>query len=478
MTFDRPLRPPSTAPSCRYGSSRLRFRGPARPLEGRHIAFVGGSETLGRSLARAYPDLVEEALGEVCVNLGQVNASIDVALQDTLIANACRDAALTVMSVTGAANLTNRLYSVHPRRNDRFLRPADPLRLQFPEVDFADICFTRHLLMRLWETDPVRFAAVRTELQAAWSARMRSFIDRIGPDVILLWFAPHSAPSEAELVDTTPQGPDPLFVTQEMLAELRPLVRDVVFVPPCPPSNEHEPLGMTAHRMAADALLPPVRAALELRSWWRPGRHQDARPEDVSVPDHLWHHPEPSPAGTAQLVDGRSPSGPALPWQLDLNEDKAPALRRVAIAVLPFSIAAATEEELALADHLTEDVTADLLGLDDLTVKVPPATTIEQLTLTALDRLRDLDGCDLLLGGTLRIAKGQVRCCVRLLDLERRSYLWIEAFDRAFDRSVRGWEELARDVAGAVVEVMHRPPPASHTSWSAALSRSALSLSV
>ena len=35
---------------CRYGRSRVLFRGPRRPLDVPYVAFLGGTETYGRFL--------------------------------------------------------------------------------------------------------------------------------------------------------------------------------------------------------------------------------------------------------------------------------------------------------------------------------------------------------------------------------------------------------------------------------------------
>jgi hypothetical protein len=213
---------------CRYGTSKLIFRGSGRPLDGRHIAFVGGSETLGASLSLPYPDLLESRLGEVCINFGQMNASIDVAVHEPLIGTACRDAVLTVVSVTGAVNLSNRFYSVHPRRNDRFTKYSPALRSLYPEVDYSQICFTKHLVSQLHSISPTRFERVIEELRAAWSARMRGFLERIGPEVVLSWFAPNLPLGRKQLASCDPASmQEPLFVTMEMLNALRPLVRDL-----------------------------------------------------------------------------------------------------------------------------------------------------------------------------------------------------------------------------------------------------------
>lgn len=256
--------PISYAP-VRYGTSRLLFRGPRRPLEGRHIAFVGSTETFGRAVAEPFPALVEQALGEVCVNLGQANASIDVAVGDAVIAQACRDALVTVVKVMGAQNMSNRFYQVHPRRNDRMTRVSSVMQAIFPEVDFAEFCFTRHLLTRLWEIAPERFHILREELQAAWTARMRGFLEGVGSPTILLWFSPN-LPSDAPW-EARPNflERDPLFVTRRMVDGLRPLVRGVVMVQPQDPAEDtpHGPaMSQASHREAAAALTGMIRTII------------------------------------------------------------------------------------------------------------------------------------------------------------------------------------------------------------------------
>ena len=62
---------------CRYGTSRLLFRGPRKELEGDFVAFLGGTETYGKFIPAPYPQLVEDVLGQTCVNLGFVNAGVE-----------------------------------------------------------------------------------------------------------------------------------------------------------------------------------------------------------------------------------------------------------------------------------------------------------------------------------------------------------------------------------------------------------------
>lgn len=239
----------------------MKFFGPARPVAElwsgggpagaeaiAAVAVLGGSETVARGGGDAYPALLARALGRAVTDLALPSASADAFLRDEARLARARGAGLCVVAAMGAANLTNRLYAVHPRRNDRFLGPSPALRVLFPEVDFAEICFTRHLLLALHEAAPDRFGIVREELRIAWMARMRTLLSRL-PPAILLWSAPEG---EGE----GPLGPDPLFVTADMVEGLRPLVREVVAV-----TVALRP-GAEDHARIAAALLEPVRAHL------------------------------------------------------------------------------------------------------------------------------------------------------------------------------------------------------------------------
>ena len=263
---------------CRYGNARLLFRGPRRPLDGRYIAFVGGTETYGRFISTPFPSLVEERLGVTCVNFGCINASVDAFLNEPVILNACRQSELTVIEITGAQNLSNRFFTVHPRRNDRFLRASTIMRALYPDIDFTEFCFTRHMLTSLCETDPERFAILREELQIAWSARMRQFLAEIGPRTILLWFADHLPSDTPADLHSDRATSDPLFVTRKMIDGLRPLVRGVVMVQPTaralarrgeglilPPhlsAAAATMLGATAHDEAATALTGALQSSI------------------------------------------------------------------------------------------------------------------------------------------------------------------------------------------------------------------------
>ncbi len=264
---------------CRYGLSRIYFRGPKRDLGSPYLAFVGGTETFGKFIQSPFPALVEQQLKRPCVNFGCVNGGVDAFVNDPTLMGACRDAELTVVQIMGANNLSNRFFSVHPRRNDRFLRASSVLQAIYGEVDFADFTFTRHMLGALYAASPDRFDIVVTELRAAWVARMRNMLDQIGKRVVLLWFSKESPSDVAWQKRVNPIGGDPLFITNAMLTELSDKVMDIVVVNPSSQALHDgtdgmrfapmqaraaaDILGPRAHIELAEVLAPKLQAALQ-----------------------------------------------------------------------------------------------------------------------------------------------------------------------------------------------------------------------
>lgn len=212
----------------RYGKSKLLFRGPPKDIEDKdYIAFLGGTETYGKFVESPFTELIEADTGATMLNMGCVNAGTDVFLHDETVMDICAKSKATVIQVSGAQNMSNRFYAVHPRRNDRFLRASTLLKTIYREVDFTDFNFTRHLLQTLYSTSDEKFMMVRQELKDAWVARMRTMVQKVEGDVILLWLSDHS-PDDEEATNAI--ASDPLFVDRDMLEEIRPLVANIVEV--------------------------------------------------------------------------------------------------------------------------------------------------------------------------------------------------------------------------------------------------------
>lgn len=243
---------------CSYGASRLVFRGPPRALTGDYVAALGGAATFGKGVARPWPQLLEAALGLPVVNLGAVGAGPDAYLRDDTVRAACAGAALTVVQLPGVQGVANSWYRVHPRRNDRFIEATPALRALFPDIDFCEFSFVRHLLGALHRRDPVRFARLARALQAAWSERMAMLLAELPAPVVLLWLGDRPPQSEARLR----LGPSPLLVSRPMLTALAG--DDVAVVEVAAPQRSviaglHGP---AAQEAAAAALAPVVTARL------------------------------------------------------------------------------------------------------------------------------------------------------------------------------------------------------------------------
>ena len=122
-----------------------------------------------------------------------------------------------MLQITGAQNMTNRFYAVHPRRNDRFIRATTMLRTIYRDVDFTEFHFTRHLLTHLKALSRDRFGVIERELRTAWVARMQAFLRRVEAPVHLLWLARRHPDEHAP---DGGLGRDPLFITRAMLDEV------------------------------------------------------------------------------------------------------------------------------------------------------------------------------------------------------------------------------------------------------------------
>ena len=259
---------------CRYGASKLRFRGPKRDLSEPFVAFFGGTSTYGKFVERPFADLIEDELGMPCVNFGCLNAGVDVLAHDEFMCEIRDQSDVSVVQIVSPRNMSNRFYSVHPRRNDRFLKPSALLETVYREVDFSQFNFTKHMLKRLHDVSPERFRTVKEELQSAWCARMLQMLGEMSGKTVLLWFSDHNPEG-----DETDFGKDPWFVTRKMLDEVSANVAAYVEVVASPKSvnlgtaemvfsEMEEPaaqtlLGPAAHREVAEKLGPVLKSLLE-----------------------------------------------------------------------------------------------------------------------------------------------------------------------------------------------------------------------
>ena len=250
MTFERLGPKGLDYRPCRYGASRLLFRGPKQDLREPHVLFLGGTATYGKFLRDPFPSLVAKETGIPAVNLGVVNAGADLYLSDSSFMDLTRGAVVTVLKVLGAQNLSNRYYTVHPRRNDRFVQASALLKTIYRDVDFTAFHYTRHMLCHLEHLSPERFAILVAELKEAWVARMGDLIAAIDGPVVLNWFSTRPMSVDVSCRMPMAEQGDPLFVDGEMIAQLRGMVAEVVETVPAAEAGTE---GMVFSQMEAAA---------------------------------------------------------------------------------------------------------------------------------------------------------------------------------------------------------------------------------
>ena len=239
---------------CRFEGTKLVFRGPAPDLEESFVAVLGGSEAYGKYVQDPFPSLLGEWVGVPVLNLGVQHAGLSLFSQERWLLETASRAQLTVLQVLGAQNMSNRLYRVHARRNDRFLSVSPALRDMYPDVDFAEVNFTGHLLETLKERSETAFRTLMEELKWAWVQRMKRVVQLIDGDVLLLWV------SDRRPDDTSDdfQENEPMFVDRDMLDAVWDEVSGVVeIVRPIHTSLEGKVFG-DGEEMAAETLPGPA----------------------------------------------------------------------------------------------------------------------------------------------------------------------------------------------------------------------------
>lgn len=225
-SFDSEPQPELDHQLCDFDETKLRFRAPVPDFDSSFIAVLGGGETYGRYVAEPYPSLLSEWADIPVMNFGVLQAGLSLFSQERWLIDMASKADLTVLQVLGAQNMSNRLYSVHSRRNDRFIGVSPALREIYPQVDFAEINFTGHLLATLKATSQSSFDVLVDELKWAWVQRMRRLVSSIQSDVLLLWISDHAPDETQNNLDES----EPHFVDQTMLDSLADEVVGVVKV--------------------------------------------------------------------------------------------------------------------------------------------------------------------------------------------------------------------------------------------------------
>jgi hypothetical protein len=161
-----------------------RFQGKAQASS---ILFLGGSETFGDYVARPFTQRFARKSGLSVHNLGVFSAGWDTLARDPVVLKHARSAGLIVLQLMGPQYRSNPYFQVHPRRNDRFLAPAAPLRQLFPQVDFTRFSFVGHLMTSLQRQDVYAHRRLQRGLQQAWRHHISDLMRLYRTPLVFLW---------------------------------------------------------------------------------------------------------------------------------------------------------------------------------------------------------------------------------------------------------------------------------------------------
>ncbi|MEM1302229.1 MAG: DUF6473 family protein [Pseudomonadota bacterium] len=207
--------------ACRYAASRVTYRGPPVNTDYPYIAFIGASETFGPFVEAPFPTLVAEDFGVQAMNLGVRNAGPDVHLHSRGVLDLTQGALATIVQVPLVANLSNRFYRVHPRRNDRVIQAMPDLLARAPMLDLCDVHFIGHFWAELARQAPDVLPVVQDEVERTWVERMQLLLDHVAQPAFILWVEPWGPPRA--------QG---LPVTRKLLEAIEPYADDQIGVRP------------------------------------------------------------------------------------------------------------------------------------------------------------------------------------------------------------------------------------------------------
>ena len=271
----------------RFGRSRQRFRGPHPKLDKPYLAFIGGSETYGKFVEKPFPAQLGDQLGMTAANWGAPQAGPGFFLKDPVILEACSNAKICVVSVMGATNMSNRMYSVFHRRNARIRDVSKVLPLLFPDVELERFKFVHNLLFNLHRANPANFRAVELELREAWVARMKELLEAIETTRVLVWMSVRTPEEDFGPIERDDFLIPPAFVNRDMLEAVAPMADLVIEYVPDPElsnsdakagpkvsfSSEPAPEkwqtlypGQAVHNQASELILDPLRDILSINS--------------------------------------------------------------------------------------------------------------------------------------------------------------------------------------------------------------------
>ncbi|MEM7745618.1 MAG: DUF6473 family protein [Pseudomonadota bacterium] len=263
----------------RFGRSRQVFRGPQPDLSKPYLAFVGSGYTFGRYVDMPFPQILANQFEMTALNLGTDGAGPGFFLADPEVRESASKSTVCVVEAMSASAISNRMFTVRPRRNTRLHEVSDLLTGVYPEVDFERFAFTKPMLRYLRDLDESRFRLVVNEMKNAWIGRTQTLLSSLKCKTVLVWFATR----EPEDLRSDPDDPTgmsyPHYVDRAMIEAVRNVAdayvecstsvglpqdlriggRTVLFRPSGAPIDENREMpSPQMHQAVSEQLLPEI----------------------------------------------------------------------------------------------------------------------------------------------------------------------------------------------------------------------------
>ena len=127
-------------------------------------------------------------MGMPVLNLGVQHSGAGFYTEDDAIHEIIENAQVVFVEAPSVVNQSNPFYRVHPRRNNRFMTAFGPLYDLFPEADFVECHFTKHLITKLITIDAARADIVFRTLQDEWVRNVTIMRARWRAKTVVHWY--------------------------------------------------------------------------------------------------------------------------------------------------------------------------------------------------------------------------------------------------------------------------------------------------
>ncbi len=167
---------------------KICFGVPKKSCKHSHGVCLGGADTFGGKVPDPFSAMLEREMGMPIFNLGAQHSGAGFYTEDDAIHEIVENAQVVFIEAPSVVNQSNPFYREHPIRNDRCVTALGPLYDLFPEADFVECHFTKHLITKLISIDSARADIVFRALQGEWARNLTIMRARWRAKTVIYWY--------------------------------------------------------------------------------------------------------------------------------------------------------------------------------------------------------------------------------------------------------------------------------------------------